>query len=97
MLTENFIYELELGKRKLTIYALHKVYKFLGHIPEILKINESTLEGKLFTCRITNGLTYSKLAKEVGLDKSTLIRVGKGLVIKPETKAKIENYLIFKY
>ena len=33
---KNFIYELELNKRKTIIFALHKEYSFLGYIPKVL-------------------------------------------------------------
>jgi len=88
----NFIYELELGKRKLTIFALHKVYLFLKYIPKTLSVDERTLQGKLFAYRIKNELTYSKLSKEIGLDKSTLIRFEKDKTIKNQSAKKISLF-----
>ena len=91
---KNFIYELELNKRKATIYALHKIYTFFGSIPKTLKIDKTTLQGKLFEHRIKNGLAYSKLAEQIGLDKNTLIRVERGKPIKQETKLKILSFFV---
>jgi len=88
---KNFVYELELNKRTLTIFALHKAYIFLGYIPKTLKIDENILQGKLFTFRIQKNLTYSKLAVIVGLDKSTLSNFEKGLKVKTKTIKKIEK------
>ena len=81
---KNFIYELELNKRKLTIFALHKAYLFLGYIPKILKIDENILQGKLFIYRIKKSLTYTKLSIQIDLDKSTLSNFEKGLRVKTE-------------
>jgi transcriptional regulator with XRE-family HTH domain len=44
----NFISEIELAHHTYTIHVLHKVFLFLGYIPLTLKINETTLQGKLF-------------------------------------------------
>ena len=85
----NFIYELELNQHQLTIYSLHKAYLFLDYIPEVLKIDESTMRGQLFAYRIRHGYTYTELAKKIGLDKSTLARFEKGGNIKIETRDKI--------
>jgi len=90
---KNFIYELELNKRKATIYALHKIYTFLGSIPKTLKIDKTTLQGKLFEHRIINGYTYKILAEKIGLDKSTLARIEKGKTCKAETYLIVEKYL----
>ena len=49
--------EIECGKRGNTIYVLHKIYLFLGHIPKTLHIDETTLQGKLFAHRIRHGYT----------------------------------------
>ncbi len=90
---KNFVHEMELGKHSNTIYALHNVYDFLGYIPTTLNIDATTLSGKLFAHRIVYGLTYTKLAHKVGLDKSTLARFERGQVAKEETIEKIEQYL----
>lgn len=92
-INKNFIYELELNKKKPTIYALHKVYLFLGYIPKNLRVDKTTLQGKLFTHRIINGFTYSKIAKQIGLDKSTIARFERNEKFKNETIKKIEDYL----
>jgi transcriptional regulator with XRE-family HTH domain len=88
-INRNFVYELELNQHQLTIYSLHIAYQFLGYIPEILKIDESILQGQLFGYRIRHGYTYTELAKKIGLDKSTLARFEKGGNIKIETRDKI--------
>ncbi len=90
---KNFVTELENNKRKLTIFALHKACAFLGYIPKTLNFDESKLQGKLFAYRIKNGLTYSNLSKEIGLDKSTLSRFEKGDNLNSESLLKITNYL----
>lgn len=90
---KNFIYELELNKRKPSIYTLHKVHLFLGYIPKVLKINNATLQEKLFVYRIKNNLTYIKLAKQIGLDKSTLARFENAKIVKQETYERISNYI----
>ena len=90
---KNFIYELELNKRKLTIFALHKAYIFLGYIPKTLKIDENTLQGKLFIYRIKKNLTYSKLGELIKLDKSTLSNFVKGKNCNNDTYIKIKDLL----
>lgn len=90
---KNFVYELENNKRELTIFALHKVYLFLAYIPKNLKINKTTLQGKLYCYRIKNNLTYSNLAKQIKLDKSTLSNFEKGKICKTETLEMIKKFL----
>lgn len=91
----NFVYEMELGHHTNTIYALHKVFLFLGYVPKTLKIKEDKLRGKLFAHRIRNGLTYQAVAKEVGLDKSTVARFERGKKLKSLSLKKIEDYILF--
>lgn len=69
---KNFVTELENNKRTLTIFVLHKAFSFLGYVPKTLKIDISTLQGKLFFYSIKNNLNYSNLAKQINLDKGTL-------------------------
>ena len=90
---KNMVHEIELGKYGTTIYALHKVYTFLGYVPTTLNIDITALRGKLFAYRIRYGLTYAKLAHKIGLDKSTLTRFELGRIAKEETIEKIEQYL----
>ena len=66
---------------------------FLGYIPKTLEIDETTLQGKLFTYRIKNGFTYSEIAKQVELNKSTVRRFEKGKKINSSSKHKFANYL----
>lgn len=87
------MYEMELVHCTNTIYGLHKVYSFLGYIPKTLNIDETTLQGKLLAYRIKNGLTYTKLAKSIGLDKSTLSRFEKGKAYKEKKFIKILEIL----
>lgn len=89
----NFVSEAELNNRTNTIFALHKIYLFLGYIPETLKIDESTLQGKLYAHRIKFGYTFRDLVEKIGLDKSTIGRFEKGITSKQETIDKIEKYL----
>lgn len=89
----NFVYECELNHRTNTIFALHNIYLFLGYIPLALRINEATLRGKLYAHRIMNGLILNDIAKKSGLDKSTIGRFEKGLILKAESLKKIEDYL----
>ncbi len=88
-----FFNELEVGNRDNTIYVLHKAYSFLGYIPKTLNIDETTLRGQLYAHRIKNGLTLSKIASEVGLDKTTLGRFERGKCCKPESLVKINTYM----
>ena len=90
---KNFVGELELNQKTLSIFALHKAYSFLGHIHKTLNFDLNTLQGKLFAYGIKNNVTYSKLAKQIGLDKGTLIRVERSVSVKEETKIKIEKFL----
>ena len=90
---KNFVYELENNKRELTIFALHKTCLFLGYITNTLKIDESSLQGKLFAHRIKKNLTYSKLGKLINLDKSTLSKFEKGKKCKVETVEKTKKFL----
>ena len=89
----NFIYEMELNHHTNTIFALHKVYLFLGYIPTTLKIDVTDLQGKLFKHRIKNGFTFNSLSKKIGLDKSTIARFENGRNIKEESENKIRRYL----
>ena len=89
----NAIYEMELNNRKLTIYALHKAYCFLGYIPTTLNIDESTLAGKMFIHRIINGFSLKEVGEKVGLDKSTISRFEIGKKVKRESIKKIKIYL----
>tara|TARA_R110002033_G_scaffold5978_9_gene24435 strand:+ start:3076 stop:3540 length:465 start_codon:yes stop_codon:yes gene_type:complete len=91
---KNFVYEVENNKRKITIYALYKTYLFLGYIPKVLEIDETTLQGKLFIYRIKNNLTYSKLGELIKLDKSTLSNFEKRKNCKTETLEIIKTYLL---
>lgn len=88
-----FFNELEMGNRENSIYVLHKACKFLGYVPKTLSIEENTPGGKMYAHRIKNGLPLSKIASEVGLDKSTLARFEKGIRTKEESYEKILCYL----
>ena len=88
----NFVYEMELGHHTNTIYALHKAYMFLGYVPKTLKIDETTLRGQIFIHRIKHGLTYSAIAKEIGIDKSTVARFEQGKNIKQESVNIISHF-----
>ena len=88
----NFIYEMELGHHTNTIYALHKVYLFLGFLPITLKIDIRGMKGKVFAYRIENGFTYHTLSKIIRLDKSTLIRLEKGNCVKKKTVDTINGF-----
>ena len=85
--------KIEKNKRETTVYSFYKIYLFLGYIPKILKIDTPTLQGKLFVHRIKNGFTYSEIAKQIGLDKSTIIRFEKNGDVKVETIKKIKLHL----
>ena len=89
----NFVYEVELGHYTNTIYALHKLYFFLGYIPTTLRIT-SGLRGKLLEHRIINGYTYNDVAQKIGLDKSTIARFERGENIKKENDDRISKYLL---
>jgi transcriptional regulator with XRE-family HTH domain len=89
----NFPNEMELGNRINTIYALHKVYLFLGYVPKTLNIDETSLRGKLFAHRIRNGSTYNIVAKKIGLDKSTLSQFEKGKIVKTDSQFKVMEYI----
>ena len=88
-----FCNELEMGYRRNTIYVLHKAYKFLGHIPRTLSLNEETGPGKLYAHRISNGYPLSKAASNIGLDKSTISRYEQGKAINKVSLSKILAYL----
>lgn len=92
----NFVYECELNHRTNSIYALHNITKFLGYIPRTLKIDETTLQGKLRAYRIWTGKTFKQFADEIGLDKSTITRFEIGLVCKTESYEKIEKWINLK-
>lgn len=89
----NFVYEVELNRRTNTIYSMYKVCAFLGYIPKTLNIDENTLQGKLIAYRIRTGKTYLQLGKEIGLEKSTIIRFVQNKNCKPETINKIICFL----
>lgn len=92
----NFVYEMELGHHTNTIFALHKVYLFLGYIPTTLNIS-SELQGKLFEHRIKNGYTFNYLSEKIGLDKSTIARFEQDRKSKEGSIKKIKNYLKSQY
>ena len=89
-----FCNELEMNNRDNTIYVLYKAYKFLGYVPKTLKIDESTSQGKLYAYRIKYGYTLSKVALDIGLDKSTIGRYERGRIAKQESLEKINLSLI---
>ena len=93
----NFVYEMELNHHTNTIYALHKVYLFLGYIPITLKIDTTNLRGQLFEHRIKHGFTFNALAKKIDLDKCTIARFERGRKAKDESIEKIKNYLNSQY
>lgn len=88
----NFVYEVELNRRTNTIYSTHKICAFLGYIPKTLNIDENTLQGKLMAYRIWTGQTYLQLGREIGLEKSTIIRFVKNKKCKPESVNKISFF-----
>lgn len=90
----NFVYEFELSKRTNTIFALQKVYLFIGHIPHALNIDKNTLAGRLFAFRIRNGYTYQQVAKMIGIDKRTLIKASKGTPINESSRRRIIDSLL---
>ena len=73
---------------------MHKAYIFLCHIPKTLKIDEATLQEKLFGYRIKNGFTYLEVAKKIVLDKSTIAKFERNGGFKIETQEKIEKYFL---
>lgn len=87
------MYEVELGHHTNTIYALHKLYVFLGYIPKTLKIPFG-LRGKLFEHRIINGYTYNDVAQKIELDKGTISRFEQGKIITKDTQDKISSYFL---
>lgn len=90
----NFVYEYELNlKKNKTIFALHKIYLFLGFIPKTLQIDESKMRNRMYIHRIKNGNTLSDVGKYCGLEKSTIRRYEKGENCKCESLRKIERYL----
>lgn len=88
-----FFNELETGHRENSIYVLHKVHTFLGCIPKTLNIDENTLRGKLYSYRIKNGFPLSKIASDIGLDKSTISHFEKGGNCKSESLKKIMSFI----
>jgi len=59
------------------IYLLPKVYSFLGYNP--LQSNANSLGEKIKQYRIQRGLSLRKLAKQLGIDPTTLTRWEKGM------------------
>ena len=92
----NFLSQLELGRRKISIYALHKVYVFLGSIPKTLHIDETKLQGQIFAHRIRNGYTYLALSEKTQVSKKSLIRCERGGNVSKLTLEKITNYFMIK-
>ena len=88
-----FFNELQNGHRENSIYVLHKATRFLGYVPIILNIDTTTVGGKLYSHRITHGYPLQHIAKQIGLDKSTLARFERGRIAKPESIDKIVTYL----
>ncbi|MHB9010697.1 MAG: helix-turn-helix domain-containing protein [Ignavibacteriaceae bacterium] len=66
------IYNWENNYASPKIHLLSKIIKFLGYIPFQLKLE--TVGGKIIAYRILNGLNQKKLAKQLGIDPTTLAR-----------------------
>lgn len=74
--TEDCITLWEGGKSKPHVSYYPKLIQFLGYIP--FTIDTSTLGGKIRNYRYLNGLTQEDLAKELGVNESTVFHYEKG-------------------
>ena len=88
-----FFNELEMGNRENSIYVLHKAAKFIGYVPKVLNIDETTPRGKMYAYRIINGYPLRFVAEKIGIDKSTLGRWERGRIAKEESLQKILRYM----
>lgn len=90
---KNFANDTELGRHQNPILTLHRTYRFLGYIPKTLNVDETTLQGRLYTHRIRNGYTLKVVAQKVGLDRTTIGAFEKGREYKDETYQRIKVYI----
>ncbi|MBI1805494.1 MAG: helix-turn-helix transcriptional regulator [Ignavibacteria bacterium] len=66
----------EKGRATPRLYLLPKVVEFLSYFP--FESNATTIGEKIKQYRIQNGLSFRKLAKELGIDPGTLARWERG-------------------
>lgn len=67
-------WENDRGEPQIQVYP--KIIKFLGYFP--FDIDTSTLGGKIKEYRYLNGLTQERIAKELGVDESTVFHYENG-------------------
>lgn len=89
----NFVYEWEQNNRTNTIYALHKIYLFLGYIPKTLKLKEKLLKDRLLIYRIHYGLSQKQFGKKIGINGSTVGRIEKDNSVKEHTLEKLSIFI----
>jgi transcriptional regulator with XRE-family HTH domain len=73
---ETTIYNWENNRSSPSLYFLPKVIKFLGYNP--LPSSPTTLGEKLLAYRKLNGITQEELARQLGVDPTTLARWERG-------------------
>ena len=62
------------GRPQIIFYP--RIIKFLGYLP--IKIDTTTLAGKVKEYRYLNGLTQQQLAYQLGIDESTIFHYENG-------------------
>jgi hypothetical protein len=65
---------------------------YLGYIPKILNVDETTLRRMLFAYRFRNGLTNTVSAKRIKLGKNTISRFEKNFLLKKKIIKKVFTY-----
>ena len=74
-----------------TIYY-PKLIRFLGYVP--FEIDTSTMAGKMKMYRFLNGLSQEDLAKELGINESTVFHYENGKHLpQPQTLQKMKNII----
>lgn len=74
--TEDTITNWENNHSKPDIFYFPRIINFLGYMP--FKIDTSTLAGKMKEYRYLNGLSQETLAKELGINESSVFYYEKG-------------------
>ena len=73
------------------LWTIPKVIEFLGHDPTLGDPN--TFGGRLFRCRKTRGMTQKVLARQIGIDPTTLSRLVRNNIGYSSSIKKVTTFL----
>lgn len=75
------------------VRMLNLATRFLGYIPRTLKLQICTEQGQLFAYRVYKNLNLNNFSKEIKIMPQTIGRFERGMVIREESKLKIQAFL----